>query len=124
MGLFGFNKKEVVNVNWIKLNDLKQLPEINTLSADKAQIIFKHSTRCSISSMALNRFESDFALIEDKVDAYYLDLIAHREISNEVAHQFNVTHQSPQVLLIKNGECIYNASHSAIRVEELLKGIS
>lgn len=123
MGLFGFNKKEEANVNWIKLNSIEVLDEIKNKSNDKPQIIFKHSTRCSISSMALNRFESDFNLIADKVDAYYLDLIAHREISNEIAHQFNVTHQSPQVLLIKNGECVYDASHSGIRMEDISRNL-
>ncbi len=121
MGLFGFNKKEKQNVNWIKLVNSNQLEEIKELSNDKPQLIFKHSTRCSISSMALHRFESDFNLIADKVGAYYLDLIAFREISNEIANKFDVFHQSPQVLLIKSGSCVYDASHSAIRINDLLK---
>lgn len=116
MGLFGLGKKEASNVNWIQLTELKTLEEIKRKSFDKPQVIFKHSTRCSISTMALNRFESKFDLIANKVDAYYLDLILFREISNEIAYQFNVTHQSPQVLLIINGECTYNASHSSINV--------
>lgn len=116
MGLFGLGKKEAFNVNWIQLTELKTLEEIKRKSFDKPQVIFKHSTRCSISAMALNRFESKFDLIANKVDAYYLDLILFREISNEIAYQFNVTHQSPQVLLIINGECTYNASHSSINV--------
>lgn len=124
MGLFGFGKKEASNVNWIQLTELQTLEEIKAKSFDKPQVIFKHSTRCSISSMSLNRVESKFDLITDKVDAYYLDLISFREISNQIAHQFNVTHQSPQVLLIINGECVYNASHSSINVEEVLKTIS
>lgn len=121
MGLFGFGKKEASNVNWIPLKDQLTLEEIKAKSFEKPQVIFKHSTRCSISSMALNRFESKFDLIADKVDAYYLDLISFREISNQIAHQFNVTHQSPQVLLIINGECVYNASHSSINVGMIIE---
>lgn len=121
MGLFGFGKKEASNVNWIQLTELKTLEEIKVKSFEKPQVIFKHSIRCSISSMALNRFESKFDLVSDKVDAYYLDLISFREISNEIGHQFNVLHQSPQVLLIINGECVYNASHSSINVGDILE---
>jgi bacillithiol system protein YtxJ len=119
MGFFNKKKKEKVEVSWIQLNDINFLDKIKEESKTKPQVIFKHSTRCSISSMALNRFESDFDLIADKVDAHYFDLIAFREISNEIAHKFNVFHQSPQILLIKNGECVYDASHNSIRVEEV-----
>jgi bacillithiol system protein YtxJ len=121
MGFFNKNKKEKVEVNWIQLNDINFLDKIKEESKTKPQLIFKHSTRCSISSMALNRFESNFNLIADKVDAYYLDLIAFRDVSNEIANKFNVFHQSPQILLIKNGECLYDASHNSIRVDSILK---
>ena len=107
-----------VNVNWIPLQDLGQLNEIMNLSNGKPVVIFKHSTRCSISRMALKRFENEFDL-KDQVDAYFLDLLEHRDISNEIATRFNVYHQSPQLLLIMNGKSVYDVSHSDIDAEEL-----
>lgn len=101
------------NVNWTELTDLAQLSEIEALSNEKPVVIFKHSTRCSISRMALKQFEREFDLNE-VVDAYFLDLIAHRDISNEIASRFGVYHESPQLILIKNGKAVYDVSHSDI----------
>jgi bacillithiol system protein YtxJ len=123
MGFFNRNKTEKVQVNWVKLDDISLLDKIKEESKIKPQVIFKHSTRCSISSMALNRFESDYSLIVDKVDVHYLDLIAFRDVSNEIAHKFNVFHQSPQVIVVKNGESIYDASHNSIRVDDILNSL-
>lgn len=100
-------------INWIPLTELHQIDEIINDSSVRFSLIFKHSTRCSISRMALKQFENEFDL-EDKVTAYFLDLLNYREISNAVSEQFNVVHQSPQLLLIQNGKVIYDASHSAI----------
>ena len=98
--------------------DLGQLNEIISLSSEKPVLIFKHSTRCSVSRMVLKQFESEFDL-EDQVTPYFLDLLEHRDVSNAIAEQFKVVHQSPQLLLIKNGMSEYDASHSAIEVAEL-----
>lgn len=105
-------------INWINLTDLGQLNEIISLSHEKPVAIFKHSTRCSVSRMALRQFEKEFDL-SDKVTAYFLDLIAYRDVSDEIAIRFNVQHQSPQLVLIKEGKAVYNASHSDIDAEEL-----
>ncbi len=104
-------------MNWIELKNEGQLVEIINKSQSKPQVIFKHSTRCSISSMAKSRLERSAA--PDNTDFYYLDLIAHRSISSKIAEEFNVSHESPQVLLIKNGECLYDESHSAITMAEI-----
>ena len=87
-------------------------------------IIFKHSTRCSISLMAKRRFEMDWESLPDNVPVYFLDLIKHRDISNQIAEDFQVYHQSPQLLLIKDGECILDQSHSSISLEEALAELS
>ena len=100
-------------INWTELTDLAQLMEIEAISNEKPVVIFKHSTRCSISRMALKQFEREFDLNET-VDAYFLDLIAHRDVSNEIANRFNVYHESPQLILIKNGKAVYDVSHSDI----------
>lgn len=107
-------------MNWITLSTLSEVDQIKERSFQKPQVIFKHSTRCSISSMAKSRLEksSDDSCA---ADFYYLDLIAYRHISNHLADVFDVVHQSPQVLLIKNGECMYEESHSGIRMEEILE---
>ena len=105
-------------INWNELTDLVQLDEIIAISNEKPVAIFKHSTRCSISRMALKQFENEFNS-SDKVTPYFLDLITHRDISNEIVNRFGVTHQSPQLILIKDGKAIYNVSHSDIDAEEL-----
>ena len=109
-------------INWNELTDLGQLNEIIAISNEKPVAIFKHSTRCSVSRMALKQFENEFDS-SDKVTPYFLDLIAHRDISNEIANRFGVTHQSPQLILIKEGKAIYNVSHSDIDAEELGKKV-
>ncbi|MBU0942221.1 MAG: bacillithiol system redox-active protein YtxJ [Bacteroidetes bacterium] len=105
-------------MDWEPLNHISQLDEIISLSNEKAVAIFKHSTRCSISRMALKQFENEFDFPE-KVTPYFLDLIAFREISNEIASRFGVQHQSPQLILIKNGKAVYNVSHSDIDAASL-----
>ena len=120
--LFGSSeeKKETAKkINWIPLQYVGQLDEIVAFSNQKPALIFKHSTRCSISRFALKQFENEYAL-EDKVDAYFLDLIEYRDVSNEIANRFKVVHQSPQLLLIKNGQSVYDASHDAINAGDLV----
>lgn len=106
-------------MNWIELRQAEQLDAIKQASLTRPQLIFKHSTRCSISSMAKSRLERSAA--PDNIDFYYLDLIQHRDISQLIADQFHVFHESPQVLLIRNGECVYDESHNGIRMEEIEK---
>ncbi|HEX8356534.1 MAG TPA: bacillithiol system redox-active protein YtxJ [Segetibacter sp.] len=104
-------------MNWIELKSEAQIKEIKEKSALKPQVIFKHSTRCSISSMAKGRLERSIA--PENTDFYYLDLINYRNISNIVSKEFDVFHESPQILLIKNGECVYDESHASITMDEL-----
>ena len=106
------------NVNWIQLTDLKQLDAILELSFEKPVLIFKHSTTCIVSKMALKSFEKEFDS-SNNLDAYFLDLLNFRAISNEIASKFNVVHQSPQLILIKNGLSVYNVSHDRIDADEL-----
>lgn len=105
-------------MNWLPINDIDQLEQIKSASFVTPQVIFKHSTTCSISRMALDRFERSTA--PDKVDFHYLDLLKFRPISAAIADLFQVHHESPQVLLIKNGECIYDESHYGIMMDELI----
>lgn len=100
-------------MNWIKLNDIEQLNLAVEQSINKPVVIFKHSTRCIISKMALREFEAEYNL-EEQFFCYYLDLIANRNISDEIANRFGIEHQSPQILIIKNGVVVYNESHEGI----------
>ena len=107
------------SLNWNALTEIKQLDAIVEESAEKPVVIFKHSTRCSISRMALKNFEREYNLEEREATPYFLDLLEHRDISNEIAQKFQVIHQSPQLLLIKNGKSVYDVSHSEIDAEAL-----
>lgn len=82
-------------------------------------MIFKHSTRCNISEIAKFRLEDDWDFSANEIEAYYLDLLAFRAVSQHVSETFSVHHESPQVLLISQGECVYDASHLDISVGEL-----
>lgn len=104
-------------MNWNELTDMAQLDAIIEESKTQPVVIFKHSIRCSISSMAKGRLERSKE--PQGVKFYYLDLINHRDISNKVAELFQVHHESPQILLIKNGECTYEESHNGISMEEI-----
>lgn len=108
------DKKEEKTIPWIALNAIDQLEEIEKKSLSKPQFIFKHSTTCGISRMVINMFKSGYDLSENQADLYYLDLHGYREVSNEVGYKFQVIHQSPQLLVIKNGTTIAHASHGAI----------
>ena len=105
-------------IPWINLSDSTQLQDI--LNNKGYSLIFKHSNRCSISMMAKRNFEMDAAAIPSDVNLYFLDLIRYRTLSSEIATVFNIRHESPQVLLISGGKCIFNASHEAIEVGETL----
>ncbi|WP_291727867.1 bacillithiol system redox-active protein YtxJ [Bernardetia sp.] len=108
-------------MNWNKLETPEKLQEIIKNSDATPVLIFKHSTRCSISSMALSRFERQWNQEKvGKVEPYYLDLIQYRNVSNLIAQELDIQHESPQVLLIENGKCTYHASHSAIYFDDLV----
>ena len=109
-------------MHWNELTSMDQLELLEIQSEIQPILIFKHSTRCSISRFALKQFESEFDL-HDKIAPYYLDLLNHRDISNELAFQFKVQHQSPQILLLKNRVVVYHTSHEHIAATELKKYI-
>ena len=109
-------------MDWIVLREESELEEIIRRSESKSQVIFKHSTRCSISSVAKGRLER--SRVPPGADFHYLDLISFRNISNKIAQVFKIHHESPQILVIKNGECIYDESHMGIRMEDIEEVLS
>jgi monothiol bacilliredoxin len=104
-------------MKWIPLLNEEQLEEIKTNSLHTPQVIFKHSSRCSLSSMARNRLDRNE--FPTGIDFYFLDIINHRNISNKIAQDFKIRHESPQVLIITDGKCVYDESHSGIDMEDI-----
>ncbi|MFC4269331.1 bacillithiol system redox-active protein YtxJ [Polaribacter marinivivus] len=123
MGLFDFGKKRNDNIfiNWTPLTSLEQLETIKEQSKTESIFIFKHSTRCGISSMVIKQFEKLFTEEHQRLKVYYLDLLSYRNVSDEVGYTFQVQHQSPQLLIIKNGVCVYHASHYDITQTDLTR---
>jgi bacillithiol system protein YtxJ len=111
-------------MNWEKLTTKEQLDQIDQLSVTAPVVIFKHSTRCSISSAALDRIERKWNQANhEAVKPYYLDLINYREVSNAIAEKYGITHQSPQVLVVSGAKCIYDNSHFGITYDAILESI-
>ena len=108
-------------MNWTELKSEEQVKLIDEESRNQPVLIFKHSTRCSISATALNRLERTWNESEVTMKRYYLDLLSHRDISNHIAAKFDVEHQSPQVLVVKNGKPVLVQSHLGINFEEIRK---
>ncbi len=104
-------------MNWNKLEGIGSIDDIIIQSEKSAILIFKHSTRCSISAMAMDRLERHWELM--KVDPYLLDVIQFRKLSDEIALRFKVKHESPQVILLTKGKVIYHASHMAISYQSI-----
>ena len=118
--LFGGSNepKEEKVLPWINLADVKDLDVIAEKSKTKTQLLFKHSTRCGISRMVLKQFEAQYNL-DLNADLYFVDLLNVRDVSNEIGYKFQVMHQSPQLVVVKNGVAVAHASHGAINDMDL-----
>ena len=101
-------------LNWFTIKSKDQLQELDRLSKDKLMVIFKHSTSCPFSKMAFNRFQKEADFDEEKADLFYVNVLDQRDISDAIAEHYGVLHQSPQLIIIKNGDVVHQASHSAI----------
>ena len=113
------DQPEKVPVPWIQLTQMETLEEIAEDSSNQPIAILKHSTSCGISRMVLRQFEQNYNIDPTSVKLYFLDLLSYRDISNKIALRFNVPHQSPQLIVIKDGKSVYDASHSDIDVNKL-----
>jgi bacillithiol system protein YtxJ len=105
-------------MHWIHLTDEEQLKKIISKSQIRPQVIFKHSSRCSISAVALQRLQKVDQPAD--IDFYFLDLLANRNLSNKIVDLFKVNHESPQVLVIRDRECVYEESHLGISMDEIV----
>ncbi|MDP2453984.1 MULTISPECIES: bacillithiol system redox-active protein YtxJ [unclassified Kaistella] len=115
--IFGSDEPQNSSISfWNKIESEEDLEKAVEKSFEKKIVIFKHSTRCHISKMVLKNFENEVANSDKDVVYYFLDLIAHRPISNKIAEDFGVTHQSPQLIVLENGKAVKDASHQSISV--------
>ena len=118
MGLLDFFKTEETTpnqpFNWFTIKSKEQFQELDRLSKDKLMVIFKHSTMCPISSMALKRFQKEADFDTEQVDLFFVNVIDQQAIADAIGEYYGVVHQSPQLLIIKNGEAVYHSSHSAV----------
>lgn len=113
------SNQAAVMIPWIQLTETQQLDEIDQLSENQSVVIFKHSTRCGISRSVLRRLESEFDLEVENTKYYFLDLLAYRDLSKEIAIRYHAVHESPQMLVIQKGKVVYNVSHHDIQVSGL-----
>ena len=117
-------KEEIVETPWHVLSNMEQLEEIIEESKSKPVAVFKHSTRCGISRMVLKQFEKNYDLDDNQLKLYFLDLLQNRDISNEIAARFKVHHESPQMIVLKDGEVIHHDSHQGIDANHLKSLVS
>ena len=117
------NQEDEVQVPWHQLNQMDQLDAIIEESKSKTVVVFKHSTRCGISRAILKMFERKYSYTDQQMKLYYLDLLQNRDISNEIAARYKIHHESPQLIVIKDGNAVYNTSHHSIEAELLEKYI-
>jgi bacillithiol system protein YtxJ len=110
-------------MKWLPIDSEDHLLGLRALSETKPLLIFKHSTRCGISSTALNRLEREWKDEASPIQTYMLDLLKHRDLSQGIAQLFAVEHQSPQVILIHHGKAIYSSSHLDIRYRDVMKAV-
>lgn len=111
-------------MDWHKLENESELSDLFQKSKEYPQqyfLIFKHSTRCPVSAMALHRLEKNWLNVKQSIEPYFLDIIRYRSVSDKIQQLLGIRHESPQVLMIKNGQCIYHQSHHLISVEDINK---
>ena len=124
MGFFDrFNDNASLQNGWLEMTTLVDLDKAIEQSFDKPVVLFKHSVRCGISVGAKYALEDKWDFQEDEMIFYYLDLINYRDVSNAIAEKLNVIHQSPQVIVLRNGKAVHSSTHHAIGVPNLKQGL-
>ena len=111
-------------MHWIKLEKDKDIAELKSLSMSKICMIFKYSTRCGSSAVALDRLERSWDPNEMAiVQPFFLDLVRYRELSNRVAQEFGVLHESPQIIMVQNSRSFFDVSHFMISYDNILSAV-
>ncbi|MHA6697892.1 bacillithiol system redox-active protein YtxJ [Chryseobacterium sp. A301] len=110
----GSNPSFELDARWIALRNEADWKAVLEASKQKKVVVFKHSTACHVSKMVLKNFQREMEEQDKELDFYYLDLLQYRQLSNQIASDLKIIHQSPQLLVIENGVCTENSSHQAI----------
>lgn len=108
-------------IPWTKLDSMEVLENLTKLSQEQDILIFKHSTTCGTSAAAFSRLSKKWDEKKAKhLKPFYLDLLAYRNVSNEIAKMFAIKHESPQILVIRKGKCVYHISHLGIDFDTII----
>ena len=110
-------------MQWHSIQSPDEVDVVQQRSHDKPQVILKHSTRCNISAMSKARLERAYTDAADTLDWHLLLVVEDRPASNHAAEVFSVYHQSPQLMLIVNGECIFEETHGEIALQDTLDAL-
>ena len=111
-------------MEWNALRSEDQVGKLHEESRKYPILIFKYSNRCSLSRVVLDRLERSWKPDQsNEMKAYFLDLISYRSISDMVSSYYNVPHESPQVLVVKNGNAIYDESHFGISFDRIVEAL-
>ena len=116
-------EKNTSSINWLPLTSIDGLKDLEKISKTQSVLIFKHSIRCGISSIVMKRFEGLFSQEYQNLKVYFLDILNNRTISDQIEYNFKVPHESPQLIVLKNGVSVYNASHYDITLVDLSRFI-
>lgn len=106
-------------MNWRYLESESDWEEALKSSSELPIVVFKHSTRCSVSLMARKMLEQKWDFNEEEITPYFLDLIKFRNVSDRISHDTEVRHESPQLIYIKDGKVDYHASHYSIDTDTI-----
>jgi len=110
-------------MNWITITDENQIQGI--FESEDYAIIYKHSPRCMTSLMAYRQLKSEVSgAADNETPLYIVDVISNRRESQAIAQIFNVVHQSPQILVVKNGQSVYDTSHENVSLRGALQHVN
>jgi bacillithiol system protein YtxJ len=123
MSLFSTNKPDI-DPNWIVLENEEVLEQILSDESGKAIVLFKHSTRCGISFSVKQKLEKGWDFDKDEYSFYYLDIINHRNLSSKIAERLDVQHESPQIMVVKEGKVLYHESHGKISMKKIKRALT
>lgn len=113
---FSQQEHEKTSLNWKRLTKLEQLSELIKESHRIPVVLFKHSVSCGLSTMVKYQLEEEWNFKAKELSFYYLDLLNYRDVSNKIAEEFDIIHQSPQLIVLHKGQAMANTSHYAIGV--------
>lgn len=107
-----------------EITDKSELEKILAESGQGKVLIFKHSTTCPISARAWREVQKFAAETKAELQGVMIKVIESRPLSNFVAENFLVTHQSPQALLLSKGQLVWHTSHQGVTQENIEQAIA